>query len=151
MKSSGMLRSFHTSIVLRSAVIVLVVSGLVGYGMLGIISKFVEEKVQESFTNRLGEMVKTVENTARIACYLSDMGLASEVSKGLLMSRDVERVVIRSEQGVLVDIDRAAILKETQPSQTAGQAAGATAPATTAAAIPPNAIIRSLARRSRLM
>lgn len=149
MKNVGVLRSFHTSIVLRSAVIVIFVSGIIGYGLLGVITKFVEEKVQETFTNRLGALVKTVENTAQIACYLSDMGLASEVSKGLLMSQDVERVIIRSEQGVLADNNRASVLRESTSTKEAGQEAPTTGSTSGAmpsmGEVPPNAIVRSLA------
>lgn len=151
MKSAGVLRSFHTSIVLRSAVIVMFVSGIIGYGLLGVITKFVEERVQETFTSRLGALVKTVENTAQIACYLSDMGLANEVSKGLLMSRDVERVIIRSEQGVLADNNRTSVLREStstketrQEAATTGGASNATPATPSTGEIPPNAIVRSL-------
>ncbi len=105
-RSGGWLHSVHTSIVLRSAALVLLLSGLVGYGLLETITRYIEPTIQKSLTSRLGELVKTVENTASIACFLGDPSLASEVAKGLLMNRDVARVVIANDQGVLADLDR---------------------------------------------
>lgn len=147
-KSTGISHSFHTSIVLRSALIVMLVSGLVGYGLLGLITKYVEPKVQQTLTDRLVELVKTVENTARIACYLGDPSLAGEVAKGLLMNRDVERVLIISDQGTLADFSRATSQQDTHSPTSAGVKStppdftlGKAAPNVT---IPPNAIVRTL-------
>lgn len=98
--------SFHSSLVLRSVILVLVLSGLAGTVLIAGITRYIEPTLQESLGKRLGELVKTVENTARIACYLGDPGLATEVAKGLLMSRDVERVVIANDHGVLADFNR---------------------------------------------
>ncbi|MBV2235684.1 MAG: diguanylate cyclase [Sterolibacterium sp.] len=96
----------HTSLVLRSVVLVLVLSSIAGAILVAVITRYVEPTVQESISKRLDELVRTVENTARIACYLGDPSLASEVAKGLLMSGDIERVVIANDSGTLVDADR---------------------------------------------
>ncbi|MBP9714664.1 MAG: diguanylate cyclase [Sterolibacterium sp.] len=114
--TTGLLHRFHSSIILRSAALVLLLSGIVGYGMMNVITRYVEPTVQESITKRLGDLVKTVENTARIACFLGDTHLAEEVAKGLLMSRDVERVVISNDQGVLADLDRKTLEKQLSSS-----------------------------------
>ena len=143
----GLFQSLHTSIVLRSAVLVLVLSGLVGYGLLTVITRYVEPTVQKSLTGRLDELVKTVENTARIACFLGDPSLASEVAKGLLMNRDVERVVIANDQGVLADLDRSSQQKAA-PSNGTGKppamAGGALPKAPSNDAFPEGATIRML-------
>jgi diguanylate cyclase (GGDEF)-like protein/PAS domain S-box-containing protein len=96
----------HSSIVLRSALLVLLISGMLGWGMLTLITGYIQPTVQAALNKRIGELVKTVENTARIASFLGDTSLAGEVAKGLLANRDVQRVVISNEQGVLVDLDR---------------------------------------------
>ncbi len=108
-KISEIIPFFHTSLVVRSASLVLLFSGLVGLVMLSIITRFVEPTIQDSLTKRLGDLVRTVESTTSIACYTGDDKLAEEVAKGLLMSPDVERVLIAGDQGVLVDINRNAV------------------------------------------
>ncbi|SMB25286.1 putative GGDEF domain protein [Sterolibacterium denitrificans] len=129
--------SFHASLVLRSVILVVVLSGLAGTLLIAGITRYIEPTVQESLSKRLGELVKTVENTARIACYLGDTSLATEVAKGLLMSRDVERVVIINEHGVLADFERSAT--------TATHAAtGGIAQSSAAQAYPPGTLIREL-------
>lgn len=107
----GLFKSFHTSIVLRSAALVLIISGIVGYALLGVITRYVEPTIEKSLNDRIVELVKTVENTARIACFLGDPSLAGEVAKGLLMNRDVERVVIANDQGTLADVNRSSVNK----------------------------------------
>lgn len=131
--------SFHSSLVLRSVILVLVLSGLAGTVLIAGITRYIEPTVQESLSKRLGELVKTVENTARIACYLGDTSLATEVAKGLLMSRDVERVVIINEHGVLADFERNAA------TAAAVNAATGVAQSSTAQAYPPGTLIRELA------
>lgn len=120
---------FHASLVLRSVILVLVLSGMAGAALVAVITRYVEPTVQKSINKRLDELVNTVESTARIACYVGDPSLATEVAKGLLMSRDVERVVIRNDQGVLADFTHT----------------GSTpAPATASAGYPSGSLVREL-------
>ncbi len=111
---NSILRRFSSSIVLRSALLVVFISGVVGYGLINQISNYVEDKIQQNLSFRIAELVKTVESTAQIACYLGDTSLAKEVAKGLLNNRDVERVVIRNERGTLIDLNRSDLKKITE-------------------------------------
>lgn len=127
MKSQGgLFKSFHSSIVLRSAALVLIISGIVGYALLGVITRYVEPTIEKSLNDRIVELVKTVENTARIACFLGDPSLAGEVAKGLLMNRDVERVVIANDQGTLADVNRSSLNQlDAKPGAMPGKGANA--------------------------
>lgn len=104
--TTTVLRALTSSIALRTALLVLLISGLAGYGLLTVLSGYIEPKVQESINRRLVELVKTVEDTTSIACFTSDNQLAKEVAKGLLMNRDVERVIIATESETLTDLNR---------------------------------------------
>ncbi len=143
-----MLQRFHSSIVLRSTLLVLLLSSLVGYLLLAVITNQVEPRVQKSLNDRLVELVKTVENTAKIASFLGDRSLADEVAKGLLMNGDVKRVIITNENGVLTDLDRTSLTRQDPATPAApGQppSPAATHPATLPdSGYPPDATIRTL-------
>lgn len=97
---------FRTSIVLRSVVLVLLVSTVVGALLVAGISKYIRPTIEKTINARLDELVKTVSSTASIASFVGDRALAAEVARGLLMNRDVERVLITADQGVLTDLKR---------------------------------------------
>lgn len=97
-------KPFRTSIVARSVILVLLVSTLASTLLVVGISKYIEPTIAKTINARLDELVKTVSSTASIASFVGDRALAAEVARGLLMNRDVERVIIASDQGVLTDL-----------------------------------------------
>lgn len=99
-------RPFKASLVLRSALLVLLISGVVGFVLLTAITRYIAPIVEKNINTRLDGLVSTVENTARIASFLGDASLANEVAKGLLMNPDVAHVLIANEQAILANTGR---------------------------------------------
>lgn len=99
-------RPFKASLVLRSALLVLLISGVVGFVLLTAITRYIAPIVEKNINTRLDSLVSTVENTARIASFLGDASLANEVAKGLLMNPDVAHVLIANEQAILANTGR---------------------------------------------
>lgn len=99
-------RPFKASLVLRSALLVLLISGVVGFVLLTAITRYIAPIVEKNINTRLDGLVSTVENTARIASFLGDASLANEVAKGLLMNPDVAHVIIANEQAILANTGR---------------------------------------------
>lgn len=99
-------RPFKASLVLRSALLVLLISGVVGFVLLTAITRYIAPIVEKNINTRLDSLVSTVENTARIASFLGDASLANEVAKGLLMNPDVAHVIIANEQAILANTGR---------------------------------------------
>lgn len=139
---TGIFQRFHSSIVLRSTMLVLLLSGLAGYLFLAVLTGQIEPRVQKSLEDRVTGLVKTVENTARIASFLGDRALADEVAKGLLMNGDVERVIINNESGPLTDLDRSALTRI--DTQNAGKISPAPHTPITDANLPRGTSIRTL-------
>lgn len=139
-------RPFKASLVLRSAILVLLVSGVVGFILLTAISRFIEPVIEKSITARLDSLVSTIESTARIASFLGDASLASEVAKGLMMNSDVARVIIINEQGTLVD--SAHLSAAATPAPQAGATQSGTAPSAPTATfnekLPEGSVVRLL-------
>jgi diguanylate cyclase (GGDEF)-like protein len=80
--------------------ITLVVGGLIMLA-LGII--VAHDKEQDAY-RRLGELLDTVERTVRIACFVEDAELAKEVAQGLLKTREIKSVSIRTDKAELVQL-----------------------------------------------
>lgn len=96
-----MLKLFRTSLVFRATVSVVLVVLVVGaVSSLMALSLF-EHRERQRADVRLEELLKTVENTASIACFLRDQKLAVEVSRGLMKNKVVESVTIIEEGRVL--------------------------------------------------
>jgi diguanylate cyclase (GGDEF)-like protein/PAS domain S-box-containing protein len=82
--------------------ITLVVGGLI---MLALGMIVAHERERDAYRN-LGELLDTVESTVRIACFVGDAELAKEVAQGLLKTREIKAVNIRTEKGELVQLKR---------------------------------------------
>jgi len=82
--------------------IALLVGGLITVAM----SINAARQTEEDAYRRLGELLDTVESTARIACFLGDEELALEVASGLLKASEVLAVDIRSDKGLLTHVQR---------------------------------------------
>lgn len=101
-----MFNLLRTSIVLRSSFVVLVIALCVG-GLFAIFTYAWEsESEQELARARIGALLSTVENTASIACYLSDANLAKEVGQGLLKNDDVAAIRISDIHKTLSELNK---------------------------------------------
>ncbi|MFC7421422.1 response regulator [Iodobacter arcticus] len=96
-----MLKVFSTSLVFRSAAIVLCIALLAGAVFSGITYIVVAQKERELHRVRVNELLSTVEDTIKIACYLNDKNLAAEVGRGLLKNHFISQVLIRNETHIL--------------------------------------------------
>ncbi|MFZ6678151.1 diguanylate cyclase domain-containing protein [Undibacterium sp. Tian12W] len=101
-----MLRLLRTSIVYRSAFIVLGIALLVGIFFALLSYHFSAQSEQEQARQRMQASLSTVENTASIACFVLDQNLAGELARGLLKNGDISRVQIISEGKVLAQADK---------------------------------------------
>lgn len=109
-----MFNLLRTSIVLRSSFVVLVIALCVG-GLFAIFTYAWELKSEQELARaRIGALLSTVENTASIACYLSDANLAKEVGQGLLKNDDVAAIKISDIHKTLSELN-----KETDSNQSA--------------------------------
>jgi diguanylate cyclase (GGDEF)-like protein/PAS domain S-box-containing protein len=101
-----MLKVLSTSIVFRSAAIVLSIATLVGALFTGIAYYWSNSTDQIHARQRMQWLVGTVENTTSSACYLRDIPLAEEIARGLLSNDDLLRVRIFSEKMVITDMSK---------------------------------------------
>ncbi len=69
---------------------------LVGTLVIGITWVVTNHLAQQEANNRLGELLDTIEETVRIACFIEDAQLATEVARGLIRNSEVAAVSIRS-------------------------------------------------------
>lgn len=96
----------RTRIAVRSATIILAITGIVGLVFLLVAVPLAEQQENARQQRRLNELLDTVQRTASIACFLSDRQLADEVARGLLRNRIVSRVTIRVDDALLARRDR---------------------------------------------
>jgi len=82
-------------ILARSLMAVVGISLLMGGAASIIAGQVVGERVYARATQKLGELLDTVEIMAGVACFTGDEQLANEVAQGLLRNSEVEHVVIR--------------------------------------------------------
>ncbi|MFZ6871066.1 diguanylate cyclase domain-containing protein [Undibacterium sp. Di27W] len=101
-----MLRLLRTSIVYRSAFIVLGIALFVGIFFALLSYHFSAKSEQEQARQRMQASLSTVENTASIACFVLDQNLAAELTRGLLKNGDISRVQIISDGKVLAEANK---------------------------------------------
>ena len=92
---------WRRSILYLTALQVLVVAASVGLIFVHLTSYVTDNRTQRQFSARLGELLETVENTVKIACFTKDQVLAEEVANGLIKNSEVLGVVVRSGSEVL--------------------------------------------------
>jgi diguanylate cyclase (GGDEF)-like protein/PAS domain S-box-containing protein len=96
-----MMGLFRTSIVFRSTLVLLTIIVLIGT-LFAAFSYFTAlNHEREHARERMIDLLSTVENTASIACFVLDLNLASEVSRGLIRNKDVRSVKIIAGTSVL--------------------------------------------------
>jgi len=96
-----MLKLLNTSLVFRSATLVLCIALLTGAIFSGITYFVLVEKERTEHRLQTNELLSTVEDTVKIACFLNDKNLAAEVVRGLLKSHFINRVIIKNEHAIL--------------------------------------------------
>ncbi|MEN9657320.1 MAG: hypothetical protein RL571_785 [Pseudomonadota bacterium] len=96
-----MLKLLNTSLVFRSATLVLCIALLTGAIFSGITYFVLAEKERAEHRLRTNELLSTVEDTVKIACFLNDNNLAAEVVRGLLKNHFINRVIIKNEHAIL--------------------------------------------------
>ena len=97
---------WRRSILLRAAAQVIGIALVVGLGFVFLTAQLTERHTQESVSQRLRELVKTVEITAQIACFTKDYALAKEVVDGLMISSEVFGVAIVAGGETLAERDK---------------------------------------------
>lgn len=96
-----LMRLFRTSIVFRSTLVLLGIFVLIG-SLFAVFSYFIDlEREREHGRERMLNLLSTVEHTTSIACFVLDLNLATEVSRGLIQNKDVMSVKILSGTTVL--------------------------------------------------
>ncbi|MFZ6766259.1 diguanylate cyclase domain-containing protein [Undibacterium sp. Di26W] len=110
-----MLRLLRTSIVYRSAFIVLGIALLVGSFFALFSYQFSAQSEQEQANQRMHASLSTVESTASIACFLLDQNLASELARGLLKNGDISRVLIFSGDKILAEASKQLVQNQATP------------------------------------
>lgn len=99
-----MLKIFSTSLVFRSAAIVLCIALLAGAVSSGISYMVLAQKERDLHHVRVNELLSTVEDTIKIACYLNDKNLAAEVARGMLKNHFISQVMIKNETNILAQV-----------------------------------------------
>ena len=97
---------WRRSILLRAAAQVIGIALVVGLGFVFLTAQLTERHTQESVSQRLRELVKTVEITAQIACFTKDYALEKEVVDGLMISSEVFGVAIVAGGETLAERDK---------------------------------------------
>ncbi len=108
-----MFNLYRTSIVFRCAMIVLGVVLVVSVLFSLVTRSLIRESEREQVTARMGELLKTVESTTSIACFLKDRDLATEVSRGLMKNHIISRVTISDGDAVLAQAGSASAKSNT--------------------------------------
>ncbi|MBK5915115.1 putative bifunctional diguanylate cyclase/phosphodiesterase [Rhodocyclus purpureus] len=94
------------SILYLSARAIVYSAVVVGLLFIGLTAWLSGERAQERTTQRLGELLATVESTVSIACFTEDPTLAMEVARGLMKNSEALAVVIRTDAGELARVQR---------------------------------------------
>ncbi|MCB4361372.1 putative bifunctional diguanylate cyclase/phosphodiesterase [Quatrionicoccus australiensis] len=85
---------------------IIVITFLVGGLIMLAMSISVARQTEADAYRRLGELLDTVEDTVRVACFVGNEELAMEVARGLLRNSEVQSVDIRYDKGLLAHLER---------------------------------------------
>lgn len=101
-------RLLPSSIVARTTLSIIVFALVVGVGFTGFAAWLVQRNEETQLRERLGELLSTVESTARIACFVNDAALAREIGLGLMSNHAVAGLRIRTSDSLLYEQFRGA-------------------------------------------
>ncbi len=96
----------HSGFALRAILITLLAFLIASIGSITYTYFATGERATQIIHARLGQLLATVSSTVEVACYVKDSQLASEVAGGLMSNPEILGVTIRSENEVLVRLDR---------------------------------------------
>ncbi|MDP3858593.1 MAG: diguanylate cyclase [Stagnimonas sp.] len=96
-------RLLPSSIVARTTLSIIVFALVVGAGFTGFAAWLVQRNEEAQLRERLGELLSTVESTARIACFVNDTALAREIGLGLMSNHAVAGLRIRTTDTLLYE------------------------------------------------
>jgi len=97
---------WQSSLLFRTASSIIAITLVVGGLIVLTLAVLVAHETEHEAYQRLGELLDTVESTVRIACFVGDAELAKEVAQGLLKSREVKSVTIRTDAEELARLAR---------------------------------------------
>jgi len=101
-----MIGFWQRSLLFRTVASIVAITIVVGGLLVMSLSVLVAQRAEEAAYKRLGELIDTVESTLQIACFVGDAQLATEIARGLLKTAEINAVVIRSDKGDLINLDR---------------------------------------------
>ena len=101
-----MIGFWQRSLLFRTVASIVAITIVVGGLLVMSLSVLVAQRAEEAAYKRLGELIDTVESTLQIACFVGDAQLATEIARGLLKTREIQAVVIRSDKGDLINLDQ---------------------------------------------
>lgn len=113
-----MLSLWKHSLLFRSIAMAVTISGLLSLVTVGISAVVAHKRAYEAATTQMSQLLDTVENTARAACFVGDRALADEVAQGLLSNSKVLDVTISSDTQQLAH-KRRLDASEANPGQSA--------------------------------
>lgn len=102
----SLLKYFKTSLALRTATSILLMVAVVGLAFLVGAIHITQTEEHNQQVQRLNGLLDTVENTVRIAAFLRDDELASEVVAGLLQNPTIQAARIWVDGEVLAEADK---------------------------------------------
>lgn len=103
----SLFKYFKTSLAVRTASSILVMVAVVGAAFLVSAIQITQTEEHQKQIQRLNGLLDTVENTVRIAAFLHDGELASEVVAGLLQNPTVRAARIQADDEVIAEADKA--------------------------------------------
>ena len=101
-------RTAPRSLVLRGTALIFALALLLGLAFALACARIVERHEDARLVSQLQQLVATVENTAKIACYLHDQTLAREIATGLMKTHAVGGVRISAGGTLLYQTFRGA-------------------------------------------
>ncbi len=94
---------WRKSILLLAATQVISIALVVGLGFVLLTAYLTEQYTQRSVSQRIHELITTVESTVQVACFTKDQPLALEVANGLARNSEVFGVVIVGGAEILAE------------------------------------------------
>ena len=90
-------------LLVRSALAVILASSLAAVLLISYSAYAISARAQLASSNRLNELLDTMESTVAVACFANDSTLAGDLAQGLLRNSDVLAVSIVSGPEILAD------------------------------------------------
>jgi diguanylate cyclase (GGDEF)-like protein/PAS domain S-box-containing protein len=99
--------TFKNGILLRSIGMTVLAFALVGVATISYTAYATRARALQESGAHLDQLLATVQSTAQVACFVKDVGLATEVARGLMNNPEVLRVRITEGDVTLAELARA--------------------------------------------